>query len=103
MILMLQGECHVYTHEVAYSNIIFFKSCPHIVPRPGKPGKIYWFSGPPGAGKSTTSQLLARKNGYVYYEADATMALINPFIPVDVDNPSLAQMQQKSLKVKILI
>jgi len=73
-------------------------SCPHITPKPGAPGKIYWCSGPPGAGKSTTCQLLARKNGYVYYEADATMQLINPFVPNDADNPSLAQMHQKSLK-----
>ena len=82
-----------------HSNLIFIKSCPHIIPKPGEPGKIYWFSGPPGAGKSTTSQLLARKNGYVYYEADATMNLLNPFIPEDADNPSMAQMNQKSLKV----
>ena len=41
---------------------------------------------------------MARKNDYVYYEADATMQLINPFVPVDADNPSLAQMFQKSLK-----
>merc|ERR1719458_1149247 len=73
-------------------------SCPHITPKPGKPGKIFWLSGPPGAGKSTTCQLLARKNDYVYYEADATMQLINPFVPNDADNPSLAQMFQKSLK-----
>ena len=78
------------------------KSCPHITPRPGKPGKIFWVSGPPGAGKSTTCQLLARKNDYVYYEADATMQLINPFVPIDADNPSLAQMFQKSLKVQVL-
>ena len=79
--------------------MIFLNSCPHIIPKPGKPGKIYWFSGPPGAGKSTTSQLLARKNGYVYYEADCTMNLLNPFIPEDADNPSMAQLNQKSLKV----
>ena len=74
------------------------KSCPHITPKPGKPGKIFWCSGPPGAGKSTTCQLLARKNDYVYYEADATMQLINPFVPIDAENPSLAQMFQKSLR-----
>ena len=81
---------------------IFHKSCPHIIPKSGKPGKIYWLSGPPGAGKSTTSQLLAKKNGYIYYEADAIGQLKNPFIPVDVDDPAMAQMNQKSLKVSIL-
>ena len=82
-----------------HSNLIFIKSCPHIIPKPGEPGKIYWFSGPPGAGKSTTCQLLAKKNGYIYYEADGTMNLLNPFVPVDADNPSMATMKTKSLKV----
>ena len=45
-------------------------SCPHITPKPGTSGKLFWLSGPPGSGKSTTCQLMARKNGYVYYEAD---------------------------------
>ena len=65
---------------------------------PKFPGKIIWLSGAPGMGKSTTAQLLARKNGFVYYEADCFMALKNPYIALDVDNPSLASQSQKALK-----
>ena len=74
-------------------------SCPHITPRPGTPGKVFWLSGPPGAGKSTTCQLMAREKGYRYFEADCTMNLVNPFTDIHVDNPSMASFQAKSLKV----
>jgi len=73
-------------------------SCPHIKPQPGKAGKILWLSGPPGAGKSTTCQLLARNQGFSYYEADCTGALTNPFTDIHVDNPSLASFEGKPLK-----
>ena len=99
---MHPGESKSPVHSYFLINEIFHKSCPHIIPKPGKPGKIYWLSGPPGAGKSTTCHLLAKKNDYIYYEADATSQLKNPFIPVDVDDPAMAQMNQKSLKVFIL-
>ena len=75
-------------------------SCPHIKPQPGKQGKIFWLSGPPGAGKSTTCQLMARKHDFVYYEADATMQFINPFVDLDADNPTVAAFAGKSLKVR---
>ena len=55
--------------------------------------------GPPGAGKSTTGQLLAKNHGYVYFEADCFMNLVNPYIPLDAAEPSLAQMNQKGVKV----
>ena len=80
-----------------------FCSCPHITPKPEKKGKIYWISGPPGAGKSTTCQLMGRKHGFVYYEADAMMSFVNPFVPLDVENPSYAQRFQKPLKVIIRV
>ena len=35
--------------------------------------------------------------GYVYYEADCFAGLKNPYIPPDVDNPSLAQSAQRPL------
>ena len=70
----------------------------YIKVQPENQGKLLWFSGPPGAGKSTTAQLMAKKNGYVYYEADCVRSFVNPFIDVDVPNPTMAQMNQKPLK-----
>lgn len=49
-------------------------------------------------GKSTTAQILAREEGYVYYEADCFTQLKNPYIPLDEPNPSMAQVNQKNLK-----
>ena len=69
----------------------------YIKPQPGKPGKLLWFSGPPGAGKSITAQLLARNNGYVYYEADCMSIFVNPFVDVNTPEPSMAQINQKPL------
>ena len=62
------------------------------------PGKIIWLTGAPGMGKSTSAQILARNHGYVYYEADCFAILKNPYIPLDVSNPSLAQVHQATLK-----
>ena len=59
----------------------------------------FTLSGPPGAGKSTTCQLMAKEAGYVYYEADCTTNNLNPFIGTDVANPTLASLKQKPLKV----
>ena len=55
-----------------------------------------------GAGKSTSGLLLAKHNGYVYYEADCFMQCVNPFIPLDAKEPSLEQMFQKPLKGRTL-
>jgi len=73
-------------------------SCPHITPQPGKAGKVVWLSGPPGSGKSTTCQLLATNQDYIYYEADCTCSLINPFVDLNADNPSVAAFMSKPLK-----
>lgn len=72
-------------------------SCPYKL-QPDNQGKVVWLSGPPGAGKSTTAQLMGKKAGYVYYEADCAMGFLNPFVPTDVDNPTLAAFQQKPVK-----
>ena len=65
---------------------------------PNIPGKIIWLSGAPGMGKSTTAQLLARRNGFVYYEADCFMSMKNPYIDLNEENPSVAAASQRTLK-----
>ena len=49
-------------------------------------------------GKSTTAQLLARSQGYVYYEADCFGSIRNPFVPLEAEDPSMAQFKQKNLR-----
>ena len=66
--------------------------------QPDNLGNFIWMTGPPGLGKSTTAQLLARKAGYVYYEGDCFMFFKNPYIPVDAIEPSKAQVFQKPLR-----
>ena len=66
--------------------------------QPNKPGRIVWVTGAPGMGKSTSAQMLGRDHGYVYYEADCFMGLRNPYVPLDVENPTLASLHQKTLK-----
>ena len=73
--------------------------CQYAKLQPDKLGKVVWFSGPPGAGKSTTAQLMGRKNGYIFYEGDCYNDIANPFVDLNVDNPTLAQSEQTPLKV----
>jgi len=61
-------------------------------------GKFLWITGAPGLGKSTSAQLLSKTAGYVYYETDCFGSCRNPYIPTDVPNPSMAQVNQKPLK-----
>ena len=49
-------------------------------------------------GKATTAQLLARSHGYVYYEADCFGSIRNPFVPLEAEDPSMAQFKQKNLR-----
>ena len=66
--------------------------------QPENQGKLVWLSGAPGLGKSTSGLLLGEKAGYVYYEADAFMNHMNPYVSLDAAEPSLAMMSQKFLK-----
>merc|ERR1719189_1178360 len=66
--------------------------------QPENQGKLVWLSGAPGLGKSTSGMLLGRKAGYVYYEADAFMQHLNPYVSTDVEEPTLAMMTQNFLK-----
>ena len=51
-------------------------------------------------GKSTTAQILAREDGYVYYEGDCFSKLKNPYIPLDAEGSlsSAVPNKQKLLK-----
>ena len=73
-------------------------SCPYKI-QPENQGKLVWLSGPPGVGKSTTGQLLAKKANYVYYEVDCLNNYLNPFVPLDVEEPTKAAFRQKPVKV----
>ena len=42
--------------------------------------------------------MLGRDHGYVYYEADCFSSLKNPYISLNIENPTMAQMNQKVLK-----
>ena len=65
--------------------------------QPENQGKLVWISGAPGLGKSTSAMLLARKAGFVYFEADAFMLHLNPYVPTDSEDPSLATAGQNFL------
>ena len=73
--------------------------CPYFKSQTDKGGKLVWISGPPGAGKSTAAQIIGRNHGYVYYSVDCFNNFVNPFIDLNVENPSLAQDLQTPLKV----
>merc|ERR1712130_375578 len=51
--------------------------------KPGKPGKLVIFTGPPGSGKSTTAGAIAKREGWVYYECDGFLFGFNPYISPD--------------------
>ena len=70
----------------------------HYAMQPYVEGKLLWVSGAPGLGKSTIGLLLSRTAGYVYYEGDTFRQHLNPYIPPDVEEPSLATVKQIPLK-----
>ena len=44
--------------------------------------------------------MLGRKHGFVFYEGDCIMQSLNPFIDLNVEEPTMVQNQQTPLKVK---
>ena len=42
---------------------------------------------------------MAKKNDFIFYEADAMLILVNPFVDINVDNVGKAFIHQKPLKV----
>ena len=83
-----------------YDFLKFLCSYPsYITPTPGKKGRVIWFTGAPGAGKSTTAQMMANEKDYRYYEADCMMSLTNPFLDIHAENVFNAQVRAKPLAV----
>ena len=79
-------------------------SCPYDEEQPKKkPGMIFWLTGVPGSGKSTTCQLMARNHGFVYLEVDGYTFMINPFPDLNKGNPSVSAHVNKALKVSISV
>ena len=66
--------------------------------QPENQGKLIFLSGAPGCGKSTTALKLAQKEGFVYYEGDGFPRSRNPYVPLDVDEPSLAVEKQPKVR-----
>lgn len=72
-------------------------SCPYKI-QPENKGKLIFLSGPPGAGKSTVAQMMSKNYDFVFYEADSIMVCLNPFVPNEVENPTMAAFRQKPVK-----
>ena len=69
----------------------------HYKIQPEVSGKLLFISGAPGFGKSTSGLFLSKLAGYVYYEADAFGITVNPYIPPNAEEPSMATGKQRAL------
>ena len=70
----------------------------HYKTEPDNVGKLIWITGAPGTGKSTAAQMLSKMFGYVYYEGDSFIQMVNPYINPNADEPTNAVELQKRLK-----
>ena len=57
--------------------------CPYVVPNPSYEGKLIWLTGPPGSGKSVTSQYFAKNHGFIHYQGDCFTEFVNPFTDLE--------------------
>ena len=48
--------------------------------KPGQPGKLAIITGPPGSGKSTIAGIIAKKEGWIFYEGDGFLFGFNPYV-----------------------
>ena len=72
--------------------------CPFVVPNPDQEGKLIWLTGPPGSGKSITSQYFAKTHGFIHYQGDCFTEFLNPFTDLEADEATLSQMMQVPLQ-----
>merc|ERR1712018_933927 len=70
----------------------------HYKIQPDHIGRLIWITGAPGTGKSTAAHFLSKMFGFVYYEGDCFISMVNPYIPPTVDEPTSAVKKQKRLK-----
>ena len=89
-ILNINYQWLIYVIYYNYVTIIIFSTLLII---------IQLIFGPPGSGKSTSAQMLGRKHEYVFYEGDCIMQSLNPFIDLNVDEPTMVQNEQIPIKV----
>ena len=69
----------------------------HYKIEPENQGPLLWITGAPGLGKSTTADMLSKKANYVYYEADAFLWHLNPYIPPDIDESSRENLLDQNI------
>jgi len=65
--------------------------------RPGVKGKLAWVSGPPGSGKSTIAGIIAKDEGWIFYEGDGFFLGFNPYV-----FPNESQVDARSEKPALI-
>jgi len=83
-------------HELNLKDPVEAPPNPYTI-QPSNLAKYVFISGPPGAGKSSIAAWLSVNAGYVYYEGDSFMEGLNPYVPANASEPSLAVQEQHPL------